>query len=101
MSEKVWVVLEGGRLELVDAAPLPAERFDDGHFWMFDGFGSDLDDPYSCGLCGEAKWKVYGTPCAVGRTPEELNAERAAWIAEHAYDGELEWVIRGAELQAA
>jgi hypothetical protein len=44
---------------------------------------------------------VYGTPCAVGRTPEELNAERAAWIAEHAYDGELEWVIRGAELQAA
>lgn len=101
MSDKVWVVLSDGRIELADTAPLPPERFGNGHFWMFDNFTSDMDDPYSCGLCGEAKWKVSGLPCAAGRTPEELNAERLAWIAENAYDGEPEWSIRRPLAEAA
>ncbi|MEU9557365.1 hypothetical protein [Streptomyces fumanus] len=91
---KVYVVLESGRIESVDPAPLPADRFGNGHFWMFDGFASDMDDPYSCGLCGEAKWKSYRTPCANGRTPEELNAERAQWIADNRFVGALPWYVR-------
>lgn len=91
---KVWVALEGGRIELVDTTPLPPERFGNGHFWMFDHFTSDMDDPYSCGLCGEAKWKVYDAPCEHGRTPDDLNAERAQWIEEHRHVGEIDWLIR-------
>jgi len=91
---KVWVVLESGRIESVDTAPLPAERFDNGHFWMFDGGVSDLDSPYSCGLCDGPKWRSYKTPCEYGRTPEDLNAERAQWIAENRYFGELPWYAR-------
>ncbi|MFF0746588.1 hypothetical protein ACFYVL_39985 [Streptomyces sp. NPDC004111] len=90
---KVWVVVDG-EVRLADSRPLPAKRFGNGHFWMFDGGASDLDDPYSCGLCGEAKWKSYKVPCANGRTPEDLNAERAQWIAEHLYDGEPVWEVR-------
>lgn len=94
MSATAYVVLESGRIEEVDTAPLPAKRFGNGHFWMYDGGGSDPDEPYTCGLCGEAKWKSYRTPCANGRTPEDLNAERARWIADNRFVGELPWYIR-------
>jgi len=95
------VVMKSGRIESVDPAPLPAERFGNGHFWMCDGGVTDPDDPYTCGLCGEAKWKVYGTPCERGRTPEDLNAERARWIADNRFVGELPWHIREDVLAAA
>lgn len=94
MSEKVYVLSDTGVVREVDPEPLPADRFSDGHFWLFDHSAMDLDAPYSCGLCGEEQWKAYGRPCANGRTPEDLNAERAAWIAERRYVGELPWYIR-------
>lgn len=95
----VWVVVDGN-IHLVDSRPLPAKRFTNGHFWMFDGGGSDIEDPYSCGLCDLAKWKSYKEPCEYGRTPEDLNAERARWIADHLYDGEPVWEVRNGFRQA-
>ncbi|MFI6468745.1 hypothetical protein ACIBL5_00530 [Streptomyces sp. NPDC050516] len=92
----VWVV-SARRLSLVDNRPLPDDRFGNGHFWMHDGGASDLDDPYSCGLCSEAKWKVYRQPCPNGRTPEDLNHERAQWIKEHLYDGDPQFYVRDRE----
>ena len=92
MDTKVWVVVEG-RIELVDSAPLGPERLDNGHFWLFDNFASDMDAPYSCGLCGEPQWKAYGEPCKEARPLDDLNAERAAWIAERRFDGEPVWQV--------
>lgn len=98
---KVWVVVDG-RIELIDSAPMGPERLDEhGHFWLFDDFTSDMDAPYSCGLCGEPRWKAYGEPCKEARPLDELNADRAAWIAEHRYDGEPQWVIREGVLTTA
>lgn len=89
----VWVVSEG-YLRLVDSRPLPDERFGNGHFWMFDHGTTDADQPYTCGLCNEAKWKSYDKPCAEGRTSDDLNHERAQWIKEHLSDGEPEFRVR-------
>lgn len=86
---KVWIVVHG-RLELIDSALSP-ERLENGHFFVFDGGMSDPEDPYTCGLCGEAKWKVYRDPCAQARPLAELNADRSAWIEKHLYDGKPEW----------
>lgn len=94
MSANVYVLTDTGMVREVDPAPLPADRFDKGHFWIFDHGLPDPDAPYTCGLCNEPQWKAYGTPCSDGRTPEDLNAERAAWIAERRYVGELPWYIR-------
>lgn len=93
MSEKVYVVTDSGVVRDVDPAPLPAERFNNGHFWIFDHGVTDLDAPYTCGLCNEPQWRAYGVPCAEGRTPAELNAERAAWIEERRFTGTLPWYV--------
>ncbi|MEV7032719.1 hypothetical protein AB0N99_21200 [Streptomyces sp. NPDC093272] len=90
----VYVTLASGRIEAVDPAPLPDDRFSDGHFWMFDHSLPDPDDPYTCGLCNEPRWRAYGEQCGQGRSPADLNAERAEWIASHRYDGELPWYLR-------
>lgn len=95
----VWIVVDG-RIRIVDSRPLPAERFGNGHLWLYDHGTSDLDDPYTCGLCGLAKWKSYKEPCEYGRTPEDLNADRAQWVADHLYDGEPVWEVRNGFRQA-
>jgi len=82
---KIWVQQPGTGTSLVTATPLAADALDaHGHLWMFDGGGSDLDDPYTCGLCLEPKWRRYGEACEKARPIEEINAERSAWIREHA-----------------
>jgi len=96
----VWV-LSDNYPRLVDSRPLPASRFGNGHFWMFDHGTTDPDQPYTCGLCIEAKWKSYDKPCAEGRTPEDLNAERAQWIADNALDAPPVWEVRNGNRQAA
>jgi len=90
----VLVTLDSGRVAEVDPAPLPEDRFSDGHFWMFDHSLPDPDDPYTCGLCNEPRWRAYGEPCKAGRTPEDLMAERARWIADRRYVGDVPWYIR-------
>ncbi|MDI5964836.1 hypothetical protein [Streptantibioticus silvisoli] len=90
----VYVRLESGRIRQVDSSPLPPQRFGNGHLWMFDGGVSDVEDPYTCGLCGQSKWRSYNTPCAEGRTPDDLNAERAQWIADHRFHGLVPHYLR-------
>lgn len=83
---KIWVRDNGSfSPSLVLAEPLGADALDEhGHLWVFDGGGSDLDAPYTCGLCNEPQWRAYGEPCKDARSLDELNAERSAWIREHA-----------------
>ncbi|MEU6768627.1 hypothetical protein ABZ916_39720 [Streptomyces sp. NPDC046853] len=95
----VWIVSDDYP-RLVDPRPLPASRFGNGHFWMFDHGTSDPDEPYTCGLCFEVKWKSYDKPCAKGRTPEDLNAERDQWIADSLLDKEPVWEVRDGLRQA-
>jgi hypothetical protein len=85
--QTVWVRSEapGVTHRLVSTAALVANE--GGHLWWFDGFASDLDDPYSCLLCTEAKWKVYRLPCPDAALLAEANADRYRWIAENRVEG--------------
>ncbi len=86
-DRRVWV-RTGSMMEpyrLVDPTPVTADFL--GHVFVFDGGGSDPDNPYTCVLCCQAKWKVYDTPCAAAGRLGEMNAERAAWIDAHRADG--------------
>lgn len=90
-----WVVVDG-RLELIDVTPLGPECLDEGHYWQFDGYASDLDDPYSCGLCHEPKWKVYRKHCEKAVSLDELNADRNRWIEAHRPAEDPWFLVRGA-----
>lgn len=69
--------------DLVD--PRPFTNVDEhGHLWLFDGGGSDLDAPYTCGLCGEPQWRAYREACAEAGRLAELNASRSKYIDDHA-----------------
>lgn len=84
---RVWV-RTGSMMQpyrLVDARPMTADTL--GHVFVFDGGGSDPDNPYTCLLCCRPKWAVYKDRCADADRLGELNAERAAWIDAHRAEG--------------
>lgn len=82
-TEEWWV--RTGSLALpvtrVNPAPLQADEY--GHVWLFDGGASDMEAPYTCGLCGQAQWKVYNQPCEEAGRLAEANTERDRWLNEH------------------
>lgn len=84
--EEVWVATGSVLIpfELISTAPAAAD--DLGHVWKFDG-GAVPDAPYWCVLCREPQWRAYDVKCTAAAELDAFNATRAAWIAEHRYDG--------------
>lgn len=93
---EVWVRSDtpGVTHRLISTAPLVAAE--GGHYWMFDGFASDMEDPYSCLLCTQAKWKVYRELCPAADLLAVANADRDRWIAENRVEG----VPEGADFES-
>lgn len=86
--EEVWV--RTGSLAVpitrVSLAPLQPDEY--GHVWLFDGGASDMEAPYTCGLCRQAQWKTYNQACEDADRLAEANAERNRWIDEHRVEDE-------------
>lgn len=82
-AEEVWVRTGSLALPVTHVNPAPLQADEYGHVWLFDGGASDIEAPYTCGLCGRPQWKTYNKPCEDSERLAEANAERDRWIDEH------------------